>query len=134
MSMEGGNMLADTSILISTKKYLGLVETYTIFDDELITLINGVFAQLYTLGVGPSEPFEISSEGELWSSFLGTNTHINEVSLYVFLNVQLLFDPPSSSYVLTAKQAQISKLEYELYLTCDPDVPVPTTTSYPEDI
>lgn len=127
-------MLADTSILISTKKYLGLVETYTIFDDELITLINGVFAQLYTLGVGPSEPFEISSEGELWSSFLGTNTHINEVSLYVFLNVQLLFDPPSSSYVLTAKQAQISKLEYELYLTCDPDVPVPTTTSYPEDI
>ena len=134
MSMEGGNMLADTSILISTKKYLGLVETYTIFDDELITLINGVFAQLYTLGVGPSEPFEISSEGELWSSFLGTNTHINEVSLYVFLNVQLLFDPPSSSYVLTAKQTQISKLEYELYLTCDPDVPVPTTTSYPEDI
>lgn len=127
-------MLADTSILISTKKYLGLVETYTIFDDELITLINGVFAQLYTLGVGPSEPFEISSEGELWSSFLGTNTHINEVSLYVFLNVQLLFDPPSSSYVLTAKQTQISKLEYELYLTCDPDVPVPTTTSYPEDI
>ena len=127
-------MLADTCILISTKKYLGLVETYTIFDDELITLINGVFAQLYTLGVGPSEPFEISSEGELWSSFLGTNTHINEVSLYVFLNVQLLFDPPSSSYVLTAKQAQISKLEYELYLTCDPDVPTPTITSDSDDI
>lgn len=127
-------MLADTSILISTKKYLGLVETYTIFDDELITLINGVFAQLYTLGVGPSEPFEISSEGELWSSFLGTNTHINEVSLYVFLNVQLLFDPPSSSYVLTAKQAQISKLEYELYLTCDPDVPTQTITSDSDDI
>lgn len=126
-------MLADTSILISTKKYLGLVETYTIFDDELITLINGVFAQLYTLGVGPSEPFEISSEGELWSSFLGTNTHINEVSLYVFLNVQLLFDPPSSSYVLTAKQTQISKLEYELYITCDPDVPTPTVTSDSND-
>ena len=134
MSMEGGNMLADTSILISTKKYLGLVETYTIFDDELITLINGVFAQLYTLGVGPSEPFEISSEGELWSSFLGTNTHINEVSLYVFLNVQLLFDPPSSSFVLTAKQTQISKLEYELYITCDPDVPTPTVTSDSDDI
>lgn len=127
-------MLADTSILISTKKYLGLVETYTIFDDELITLINGVFAQLYTLGVGPSEPFEISSEGELWSSFLGTNTHINEVSLYVFLNVQLLFDPPSSSFVLTAKQTQISKLEYELYITCDPDVPTPTVTSDSNDI
>lgn len=127
-------MLADTSILISTKKYLGLVETYTIFDDELITLINGVFAQLYTLGVGPSEPFEISSEGELWSSFLGTNTHINEVSLYVFLNVQLLFDPPSSSFVLTAKQTQISKLEYELYITCDPDVPTPTVTSDSDDI
>ena len=47
------------SILTSIKKLLGIDESYTHFDADLIMHINGVFSILTQLGVGPPNGFSI---------------------------------------------------------------------------
>ena len=47
----------EKSILISTKKILGIAEDYTVFDLDIITHINTAFSTLTQLGVGPAEGF-----------------------------------------------------------------------------
>ena len=58
------------SILTSIKKLLGIDESYTHFDADLIMHINGVFSILTQLGVGPPNGFSITGEGEKWDSFI----------------------------------------------------------------
>ena len=103
-----------TSILLSVKKMLGLDKDYDIFDPELIIYINTVFGTLHQLGVGPEEKFTISGDSELWSDFTTEDEEFEEVKSYVYLRVRLLFDPPSSSFVLTSFKEQIKELEWRL--------------------
>ena len=48
------------SILTSVKKLLGIDESYTHFDADLIMHINSVFSILGQMGVGPKKGFAIS--------------------------------------------------------------------------
>ena len=48
------------SILISIKKLLGIDESYTHFDPDIIIHINSVFSILTQMGVGPANGFSIS--------------------------------------------------------------------------
>lgn len=103
-----------TSILLSIKKMLGLDKDYDIFDPELIIHINSVFGTLHQLGVGPEEKYTISGDSEVWTDFLTEGEEIEEVKSYVYLRVRLLFDPPSSSFVLDSFKEQIKELEWRL--------------------
>ena len=58
------------SILTSVKKLLGIDESYTHFDADLIMHINSVFSILGQMGVGPKKGFAISGADEKWSDFL----------------------------------------------------------------
>lgn len=104
----------DSSILTSTKKLLGLDESYTAFDTDVIVHINTVFSILADLGIGPSQGFSISDASTTWGEFLGTNPLLNSVKTYVFLRVKMLFDPPSTSFVRDAMNEQIRELEWRL--------------------
>ena len=55
------------SILISIKKLLGIDESYTHFDPDIIIHINSVFSILTQMGVGPANGFSISGKDEVWS-------------------------------------------------------------------
>ena len=59
------------SILTSIKKLLGIEESYTHFDPDLIMHINSVFSILRQMGVGPAEGFAITDEDQEWKDFLG---------------------------------------------------------------
>ena len=107
------------SILDSTKKILGIDADYDAFDLDIITHINSTFAQLAQLGVGPEEGFEIEDSSKLWSDFLGANKLINSVKSYMYLKVRMYFDPPTTSFDLTAKQEQIKELEWRLNVAAD---------------
>ena len=48
------------SILTSIKKLLGIDESYTHFDPDLIMHINSVFSVLTQIGVGPANGFSLS--------------------------------------------------------------------------
>lgn len=104
----------NSSILLSVKKMLGPSADYDIFDPELIIHINSVFGILHQLGVGPEEKFVITGDSELWSDFTTEGEEIEEVKSYMYLRVRLLFDPPSSSFVLSSFKEQLKELEWRL--------------------
>jgi hypothetical protein len=103
-----------TSILNSTKKILGLDEDYTAFDVDIMTHINSVFSTLNQLGIGPEEGFFIEDAVTTWESFLGDDPRMNSAKTYVYLRVRMLFDPPTTSYLLSAMKEQISEFEWRL--------------------
>lgn len=88
------------------------------FDLRIITYINGAFATLQDMGVGPKVPFRIHDSGAVWSEW-SEDPFVVEVSKeYVSLRTQKLFDPPSSSYVLDALDEQINESGWRLYRHC----------------
>lgn len=107
------------SILLSVKKMLGLDKDYDVFDPELIIHINSVFGTLHQLGVGPEDQFRISGDSETWSEFDTEGEQVDEVKTYVYLRVRLLFDPPSSSFVLSSFKEQLQELEWRLNVKAD---------------
>lgn len=107
------------SILLSVKKMLGLDKDYDVFDPELIIHINSVFGTLQQLGVGPEDQFRISGDSETWSEFDTEGEQVDEVKTYVYLRVRLLFDPPSSSFVLSSFKEQLQELEWRLNVKAD---------------
>lgn len=102
------------SILDSTKKILGIDSDYTVFDLDIMTHINSVFSTLNQLGLGPEEGFMIEGSSETWDGFLGSDIRLNAVKTYVFLRVRLLFDPPTTGFVITSMEKQIQELEWRL--------------------
>lgn len=114
------------SILDSTKKALGLDAAYTAFDVDILMHINTVFSTLQQLGIGPAEGFMIEDSAATWDTYLGNNLTLNSVKSYMYLRVRLLFDPPSTSYHLTAMKDQITELEWRLNVTRENAIaPVP---------
>lgn len=119
------------SILDSTKKILGLEADYTAFDLDIITHINTVFSDLQLLGVGPVEGFAIEDAEAEWDDFLDSDFKMNSVKTYVYLRVRLLFDPPTTSYLINSLQDQLRALEWRLnvqregvsWIDPDPDPP-----------
>lgn len=106
----------EQSILTSTKKILGVAEDYTVFDLDIITHINSAFSTLTQLGVGPAIGFQIDDASEVWADFIEDDADLqwNSVRSYVFLRVKQLFDPPATSYLISAQQKQIEELEWRL--------------------
>lgn len=104
----------EQSILTSTKKILGIAEDYTVFDLDIITHINTAFSTLTQLGVGPVEGFMIEDASVEWNDFIIDDLQYNSVKSYVFLRVRQLFDPPTTSYLISAVDQQIKELEWRL--------------------
>jgi hypothetical protein len=104
----------EQSILTSTKKILGITEDYTVFDLDIITHINSAFSTLTQLGVGPANGFMIDGVEEEWTDFIAEDFQYNSVKSYVFLKTRQLFDPPQTSYLISAVERQIQELEWRL--------------------
>lgn len=107
------------SILTTIKKLLGLEEEYTPFDQDIIVFINSVFLTLKQLGVGPEAGYQIKSSEDKWKDFLEPSPLLDTVKDYIYLKVKILFDPPSSSFVLDAYKSQISELEWRMNVEVD---------------
>ena len=102
------------SILNSTKKVLGIAEDYAEFDLDIMLHINSAFSTLQQLGIGPAEGFMIEDDSITWGSLLRGDKRFSAIKTYVYLRVRLLFDPPTSSFAITAMQEQIKELEWRL--------------------
>jgi hypothetical protein len=104
----------DLSILTSTKKILGIVEADENFDLDVLTHINAVFSTLNQLGIGPEDGYMIEDKTATWDAFLGSDKRLNSVKTYVYLRVRLLFDPPTTSYLISSLQEQLKEIEWRL--------------------
>lgn len=126
----------DQSILTGTKKILGLDESYTAFDPDIITHINSVFGTLNQLGVGIDTGFTIEDASAVWTDFIAEGPMLGLIRTYVYLKVRVLFDPPTLSYLIEATNNQIKELEWRISTMreatgwTDPTPIDPTTGEY----
>ena len=100
------------SILTSIKKLLGITESCTDFDTDIIMHINTVLMTLNQLGVG-TEGFQIEDKNAVWSDFIKSDK-LAATKSYVYLRVKLLFDPPLNSAIVEAIKESIRELEWRL--------------------
>lgn len=107
------------SILLSTKKMLGLDKDYHAFDLDVITHINSVFLILCQLGVGPKLPYSIVGEEETWNDFWGEQPPINLAKTYMYQKVRILFDPPSTGVLNEALERQIKETEWRMLVEAE---------------
>lgn len=102
------------SILQSVKKGLGIPLEDDGFDAELIIHINTALMILTQLGVGPTGGVFITGQEDTWASIIEGAFDLEMVKTYVILRVKLIFDPPSSSFVLESIKNQLQEFEWRL--------------------
>lgn len=109
------------SILNTIKKLLMISEDDTVFDTDIIVHINSTFWRLRQLGVGVDN-FSITGASETWSDYLGEDIDkMRVVETFTYLNVRLLFDPPTNNASLfNSYQQQLEKYESLIIYECDP--------------
>jgi len=113
----------ESSILKSTKKILGLSDSYVVFDLDIITHINAAFSVANQLGVGPINGFMIDDEEAEWADLLVSDKILNLLKTYVFLKVKMLFDPPTTSFLLEATKNQLQEYEWRLNVLASETTP-----------
>lgn len=128
------------SILLTTKRSLGLEADYSPFDGEIIIHINSVLATLNQLGIGPAGGMLVTGTDETWTDFLVrvsetiADPRLNHVKSYMHMRVKMLFDPPNVGYVLTAYEKMIQEAEWRIMVAQDDIInplPPPDTTTDP---
>jgi hypothetical protein len=106
--------MAATSILNDVKTMLGVNLSDYNFDSDIITHINMALGIINQLGVGPSDGLVVADYTTLWSALLSSGPTLSLVKTYVYLKVRLVFDPPTTSYLIEAKERQFKELEYRI--------------------
>lgn len=123
----------EQSILKSTKSTLGVGDDDTSFDAQLIPHINAAFSTLTDMGVGSETGFIIEDDTAVWADFMpaADNIKLSKVKTVVFLRTKLLFDPPTSSYLLDSSKNLLTEMEWRLNVNrettdwVDPAPPTP---------
>lgn len=107
------------SILNSIKKLLGIDESYTHFDPDIIMHINSVFMTLSQIGVGPAEGFMIEDDLSTWDEFVSEGENLAAIKSYMYMKVRLLFDPPTNSTHMKAMEDSIREYEWRLNIEAE---------------
>ena len=107
--------MEEDSILNTIKGMLGIEGDDAGFDQEILLNINTVLSYLYQIGVG-DEPKHIFGSSETWTDLFDDSPElIDLIKSYIFMKVRLLFDPPSSSFVLNSLSEQIDEIQWRIY-------------------
>ncbi len=114
----------ESSILTSTKKILGVAANYTAFNLDIITHINSAFAILNQLGIGPVMGFSIEDDTAVWTDLSLPQNQLSMVRTYIFIKTRMLFDPPTTSFLIEAMNNQIQEHEWRLSVFRDELIPL----------
>lgn len=102
------------SILTSVKKMLGIAKDYKHFDETIIMTINSTFMILMEIGVENGKIFSIFDENAKWSDYTKDTMLLNILIPYVYLRTRLLFDPPTTSFLLDSIKGIIKEYEWRI--------------------
>lgn len=106
--------MKDNSILDDIKQMLSLEKDDDSFDIEVMIHINTAFSLLNQIGAAPVDGFEIDDSSTKWSDFFGDLKNVGLVKSYIYFKVRLAFDPPSTSFTITAFETQMKELEWRI--------------------
>ena len=101
------------TILKTKKKLLGIPAEYEEFNIDILMYINSVFSTLWQLGVGPENGYVVT-DSTLWSDYTDNQVLVGFLTMYVYYNVRLSFDPPSNSTLHEALVNQKSEMEFRI--------------------
>ena len=104
----------ENSILNTIKILVGIEPSDDAFDMNLIVLINSAIMTLRQIGIGPPNGFSIADSSTTWSDYISDIKLYESVKEYIHLKVTIVFDPPTSSYVMEAIKEQIKEIEWRL--------------------
>lgn len=104
------------SILNSVKKLLGIIDTDTSFDTDLILHINSILMVLTQFGIGQVEGYSITGAENTWDEFIPEGMNLECIKTYVYLRVRLLFDPPDRSNVADSINAMVKEYEWRMLM------------------
>lgn len=107
------------SILLNIREMLVGDPEDDSFDQDLIFDINTALNILTQIGVGPEGGFKITGASEEWSDFLGDNPMLEMAKDFVKYKVKVLFDPPSSSFVLEQYNKELDQMLWRLNVEVD---------------
>lgn len=104
------------NILVSIKTLLGIDESCSAFDADIMMHINAAIFTLRQLGVGPKNGFVLTTGEEVYEDYLGDvdDYIISEVKIYLYYKTRLGFDPPSSTAFLECLKEMIKEAEWRL--------------------
>lgn len=102
------------SILLGIKDSLGIESESDVYDQELIMHLNSIFMSLHQIGAGPDPALEITGPAETWSLFFENYSDMGAVKTIVLQKVRLMFDPPTSSYLIGLMEKNIEQLEWRI--------------------
>lgn len=105
------------SILTDVKKLVGIPESNSHFDDQIIIFTNNAFSKLYSIGVG-KDKFMINKD-TTWENTGFNETDVEELKAYFYVKVKLLFDPPQHSFTLSAMEKVAEEMEFRLGIEYD---------------
>lgn len=125
---------ADASILIGTKKLLGIPETDESFDADIMAGINSALMSLIQAGVGTAG-FNVTSKDDVWGDFIDEEILVNfgGVETYVYLKTRLVFDPPTNSFTIEGLSKIAEEIEYRLRLQVEVDSYIPPVEEEEEE-
>ena len=109
----------EDSILTSIKLMLGIGEDYIQFDTELVMFINAAINKLLQIGVGPDEGFQITGVDEKWNELLEDYQNLELAKEYIYLDVRMIFDPPSNAFVMSAFKDHQQEAAWRLSVAYD---------------
>lgn len=106
-------------ILDSVKKWIGPSVDYDYFDSDILMHINTFFAVLAQCGIGPADGFTVT-ETSKWEDFYPEGGNVLAMAKeYVQLRTRLVFDPPSSSFVIDLLKKNAEEMEWRMYIQTD---------------
>lgn len=103
------------TLLAGVKELLGIPDEVTDFDGQLVMYINMALRLLNDIGFGPATVYQITLESGSMDDFLPEDDDLHDTALlYIYMKTRLLFDPPTTSFVLTALQNAVKESEWRL--------------------
>lgn len=118
----------DESIIDSIKRDLGIDTGCDAFDQDIKMHIQSVLSTLYQIGVDSARSVSVDDKSVKWGDIFSDDLDLFPmIKQYVYLKVRVVFDPPTSSFVLESCNKMIDELEWRINIEAEggfEDLPV----------
>ncbi len=135
------NCNPDDSVLLMTKKLLGITPSLTDFDPDVMAAINAALFTLKQLGAGTKDGKMVSDQTTTYQDLYGDDNpdlDIEAIKQYIYCRVRIIFDPPQQSSLLQSLKEQVEELQWRIRLAVElregaVEEAVTNATEYPND-
>jgi len=108
----------DDVIFSQIKKLLGFEDDYAVFDMDILLHINSIMSTIRQ-NTADTLPLVEITKSTKWSEVLPPLMDILMVKTFMGLKLRLIFDPPPTSFGITAVQDLAKEYEWRIYAQRD---------------